>query len=73
MAAMAAGVDSNADLTLTAGSATNTFFVTGASVNTPRVWNGTIFYSLGAATPEPGSLVLLALGGTLVIVKRRRK
>ena len=32
-------------------------------------------FSLGsaAAAPEPGTLALLALGGTLVIVKRRRK
>ncbi|WP_309714365.1 PEP-CTERM sorting domain-containing protein [Armatimonas sp.] len=26
-----------------------------------------------SAAPEPGTLALLALGGTLVIIKRRRK
>ena len=31
------------------------------------------FSSGAAAAPEPGTLALLALGGTLVIVKRRRK
>lgn len=65
-------VYSNADLTLTAGSATNAFFTGG--VNSPRVWNGTINYSGGGSTaPEPGTLALLALGIVGGLVARRRK
>ena len=65
-------VYSNADLTLTAGSATNAFF--GGAFNTPRVWNGTINYSGGgSAAPEPGTLALLALGIVGGVVARRRK
>jgi hypothetical protein len=63
---------SNADLTMSNGSATNTFLV-GGTVNTPRVWNGTINYTTGVAAPEPASLSLLALGGVGMLAKRRRK
>ena len=63
---------SNADLSLTGRSATATTFLTAATVFSPRVWNGTIAYSIGSA-PEPGTLALLALGiaGGLVIKRRK--
>ncbi|WP_395146487.1 PEP-CTERM sorting domain-containing protein [Armatimonas sp.] len=68
-----ANVFSNADLSLTAGSASNTFLVAG-TVFSPRTWNGTIFYTGGAAAaPEPGTLALLALGIVGGVVVRRRK
>ncbi len=63
---------SNADLSLTAGSATNTTFASG-TVNSPRVWNGTLFYTGGFVGPEPGTLALVALGMIGGIVARRRK
>jgi hypothetical protein len=47
---------SNADLSLTLGSSTNVFFA--GTPFTPRVWNGTIFYS---TVPEPGTLLLTGL------------
>ncbi|WP_394793413.1 PEP-CTERM sorting domain-containing protein [Armatimonas sp.] len=68
-----ADVFSNADLSLTAGSATNTFLVAD-TVFSPRTWNGTIFYTGGASSaPEPGTLALLALGIVGGVVARRRK
>lgn len=63
---------SNVDLSLSAGSATNDFFV-GGTVRTPRVWNGTISYSGGFVGPEPGTLALLTLGIVGGVVVRRRK
>ncbi|WP_395146481.1 PEP-CTERM sorting domain-containing protein [Armatimonas sp.] len=63
---------SNVDLSLSAGSATNGTFV-GGGVFTPRVWNGTLFYTGGFVGPEPGTLALLALGIVGGIVARRRK
>ena len=59
---------SNADLALSFGTATNAFMVAGG-VNSPRVWNGTIYYNL---VPEPGSLGLLALGTACLLARRRR-
>ena len=66
-------VYSNADLTLTAGSATNDPF-TGGAFN-PRVWNGTIYYEVQptAAVPEPTSLLLLGTGLALVVARSRRR
>jgi hypothetical protein len=47
---------SNSDLSLTLGSATNVFLT--APVFTPRVWNGTVYYT---TVPEPGTLLLTGL------------
>jgi hypothetical protein len=44
-------VHENDDLTLRAGSATNSLF--GPSVFTPRVWNGVLYYDGGTAGCEP--------------------
>lgn len=57
---------SNADVTLDLGSATNVLF--SGSAFTPRIWNGTIHYTV---IPTPASLALLGLGG-LVAARRRR-
>lgn len=54
---------SNADLSLTLGSATNSAF--SAPVFTPRVWNGTIEYSTTTAVPEPSSLALFGIGACI--------
>jgi hypothetical protein len=62
-------VYSNADLTISTGSATNTFLAGGGAFS-PRVWNGTISYTVA---PEPGTLVLFALGGVGALIKKRRK
>ena len=59
---------SNADLSLT-GISANSFFLIPGTIVRPRVWNGTINYVVTA--PEPGTLAFLALGGTLVLVRRR--
>jgi hypothetical protein len=57
---------SNADLAVALGGATNTPF--GGSPFMPRVWNGSIYYTV---VPAPASLALLGLGG-LVAGRRRR-
>ena len=66
---------SNSDLSLTLGSATNSPF-TGTVFN-PRVWNGTIEYSVSsAAVPEPSSLALFGIGACVAGVgasRRRRR
>ncbi|MGE3820737.1 MAG: hypothetical protein AB7I30_15095 [Isosphaeraceae bacterium] len=60
---------SNADLSLTLGSATGGLF--SGSVFSPRIWNGTINYTV-AAVPEPGPMVLaLALTGALGLARLR--
>jgi hypothetical protein len=54
---------SNADLTLTMGSATNALFT--PPLFDPRVWNGQITYDVtptGSEIPEPTSLLLLGTG-----------
>lgn len=63
---------SNADLSLAFGSASNAPFSTG--LYQPRVWNGTIEYSV-APVPLPASFVLLGagLGGLGLIGTRRRR
>jgi len=53
----------NADLALDLGAASNVLF--SGSAFTPRVWNGTIYYSV---IPEPAALALLALG---LLLRRR--
>lgn len=63
---------SNADMTVTGRSATASTFLTAGTVRTPRVWNGTIAYTLGTA-PEPGTLALVALGMVGGLVTRRRR
>jgi len=60
---------SNADLSLTMGSATNVSFT--GPVFTPRVWNGSIDYDV-QAVPEPSTASLLLLGGSLALAARRR-
>jgi hypothetical protein len=65
---------SNADLSLTLGSATNSAF--DASVFTPRIWNGTIEYSTTTAVPEPSSLALFGIGACIAgfgAARRRRR
>ena len=65
---------SNADLSLTFGSATNVAF--SGEPFTPRVWNGTIEYNVSAAVPEPSSLAILGIGAGvvgLVSIRRRRR
>jgi hypothetical protein len=68
---------SNADLSLTLGSAMNRAFDASASLFSPRVWNGTIEYSAStAAVPEPSSLAILGIGAGivgLVSIRRRRR
>ena len=67
-------VYSNADLSLTAGSANNAAFV--SNVNQPRVWNGTINYTSSSAVPEPGVNALLAglaVTGTGFAFRRLRR
>jgi hypothetical protein len=59
---------SNADLSLFLGSATNVPFT--APVFSPRVWNGTIYYSV---VPEPSTMALLGLGALAVIGFARRR
>jgi len=59
---------SNADLSLALGSATNVPFT--GPVFSPRVWNGTIYYSV---VPEPTTMALLGLGALAVIGFARRR
>jgi hypothetical protein len=44
---------SNADLSLTLGTASNVPFT--ASIFSPRVWNGTVYYDLGGCCPTPST------------------
>ncbi len=59
------------------GGATDLDYFAGVGTGGVNLGNGgngriVLIYASSAA-PEPGTLALLALGGTLVIVKRRRK
>jgi len=58
---------SNADLTLNLGSATNVLFA--GTPFTPRIWNGTIYYTV---VPAPGAMALLGLAGLVGGSRRRR-
>lgn len=60
---------SNADLSLALGSATNVPFT--QPVFSPRVWNGTIFYTV---VPEPSPMAFRAVGalGLVVALRCRR-
>jgi hypothetical protein len=58
----------NADVTLALGTATNVFLT--APIFTPRVWNGTIFYT---TIPEPTSMALVGIGAVGIGLRRWRK
>ncbi len=59
---------SNADLTINLGTASNVPFTT--PIFSPRVWNGTIYYS--TAVPEPATFAVIGLGALALIRRRRR-
>jgi hypothetical protein len=62
---------SNPDLTILEGSGKQYAF--GAEFE-PRIWNGTIYYSLDAASaPEPASWLLLMPGAAALVWVRRRR
>ena len=62
---------SNADLSLTLGTASNVPFAGG--LFDPRVWNGTIYYEAVTAVPEPLTLLLLGTGLGAVAVRGRMR
>lgn len=64
---------SNSDLTLTNGTASNVPF---GPLFGPRVWNGTIYYNVGASEgeiPEPSTISMMVLAGGLALLAVRRK
>ncbi len=65
----------NSDLSLLLGSASNVPFLYPDRFFSPRVWNGSISYALSAASPmpEPTSLVLFAVGSTIVGASVRKR
>ena len=68
---------SNSDLSLTLGSAKTVPFVVDGSVFSPRIWNGTIEYSVSSgAVPEPTSLAIFGIGACVAGIgaaRRRRR
>ena len=43
-----------------------------SAIFTPRIWNGSIYYSV-AAIPEPSTLAIFGAGVGLVLIARRRR
>ncbi|HEY2847388.1 MAG TPA: PEP-CTERM sorting domain-containing protein [Pyrinomonadaceae bacterium] len=64
--------DPNLALTLGASQATTTAPFTGGSPFSPRVWNGTIYYTTSPA-PEPTTLLTVGLAGGIGFVVRRAR
>jgi hypothetical protein len=65
---------SNSDLTITTGTATQNPFT--GFVRSPRVWNGSIYYtadSTEGAIPEPSTISMMLLAGGLAMLVSRRK
>ena len=62
------------DLALTLGASRSTTAgpFTGGTLFTPRVWNGTIYYTVAPA-PEPTSLVLVGIAGCLSFAIRKTR
>jgi len=67
-----ANVYSNADVQLTLGASTSGALF-GPSVNTPRTWNGTIYYDAASAVPEPSTYVASATGLLALLALRARR
>lgn len=64
----------NSDLSLTFGSAMNVPFVSREQVFSPRVWNGTIQYSVSSgAVPEPTSLAIFGIGASVAGIGAARR
>jgi len=62
---------SNSDLSLSLGSGISLFGTTFSGVFNPRVWNGTVYYSV-SSVPEPGSVCALIAAGVVFLTRRRR-
>lgn len=58
---------SNADITLNLGAASNVPF--SGTPFRPRIWNGTLHYTV---VPEPGTMAVLGLGALALLRRRRR-
>lgn len=63
---------SNADVQLTLGASTSGALF-GSSVNTPRTWNGTIYYDAVSGIPEPSTYVASATGLLALLALRARR
>ncbi|MCF6342416.1 MAG: hypothetical protein L3J31_06380 [Bacteroidales bacterium] len=64
---------SNADLSLSLGSASNTPFAN--TIFSPRVWNGTIYYTLTNQVPISNWAIVFGvlLIGTFIVIRSRRR